>query len=192
MGIPRIDTGPMTISEFYAFTDTRPDEERWELIEGEPVLNASASRLHQIIAANVIFLLKGALLNNPSWEVLPRLGLKVSDINRPEPDIMIRPKREPAGESGRDCDDAVVLFEILSPSTANRDLRWKRKAYALLPSVSDYAVIAQDAVEVVVYERKTGFAERRLESAGAALELTSIGVTLPLADIYRDTGLGEK
>jgi len=24
----------MTIEEFLAFTDTRPDEERWELIEG--------------------------------------------------------------------------------------------------------------------------------------------------------------
>jgi hypothetical protein len=24
MGIPRIDTGPMTIDEFYAFTDARP------------------------------------------------------------------------------------------------------------------------------------------------------------------------
>ena len=45
MGIPRIDTGPMTIEEFYAFTDTRPDEEKWELIDGEPVLNASPSRL---------------------------------------------------------------------------------------------------------------------------------------------------
>ena len=32
----------MTIEEFLAFTDTRPEEERWELIEGVPVLNPSA------------------------------------------------------------------------------------------------------------------------------------------------------
>jgi hypothetical protein len=31
----------MTIEEFLAFTDTRPEEERWELIEGVPVLNPS-------------------------------------------------------------------------------------------------------------------------------------------------------
>lgn len=31
----------MTIEEFLAFTDTRPDEERWELIEGEPVMSPS-------------------------------------------------------------------------------------------------------------------------------------------------------
>jgi hypothetical protein len=26
--------GPMTVDEFYAFTDTRPDDEKWELIGG--------------------------------------------------------------------------------------------------------------------------------------------------------------
>ena len=32
MGVPIINTGPMTIEEFYAFTDRQPDEEKWELI----------------------------------------------------------------------------------------------------------------------------------------------------------------
>jgi hypothetical protein len=31
----------MTIEEFLAFTDTRPEEERWELVEGVAVLNPS-------------------------------------------------------------------------------------------------------------------------------------------------------
>jgi hypothetical protein len=34
VGIPVIDIGPMTVDEFYAFTDTRPDDETWELIGG--------------------------------------------------------------------------------------------------------------------------------------------------------------
>ena len=42
MGIPTIKTGPMTVDEFYEFTDRRPDEEKWELIDGEPILNAAA------------------------------------------------------------------------------------------------------------------------------------------------------
>ena len=193
MGIPRIDTGPMAIAEFYAFTETRPDEERWELIEGEPVMNASPSRLHQIIFKNVTVALELALRGSLSWEVLPGLGLKLSAISRPEPDIIVRLKGAPYGDAtSRDCDDAVVVFEMLSPSAANRDLRWKRKSYTSLPSVTDYVVIAQDAVEIVVYERKTGFAERRLETIGAALELSDLGVTLPLSKIYRDTGLDKK
>ena len=51
MGVPHLDSGPMRAEEFFAFTATRPDDEKWELIEGEPVLNASASRLHQTIIA---------------------------------------------------------------------------------------------------------------------------------------------
>ena len=40
-GAPAITTGPMTVEEFFAFTDTRPDDGKWELIDGEPILNAS-------------------------------------------------------------------------------------------------------------------------------------------------------
>ncbi len=43
----------MTIEEFLAFTETRPDEERWELIEGVPVLNASPVDYHQIVVTNI-------------------------------------------------------------------------------------------------------------------------------------------
>jgi hypothetical protein len=31
---PDVDIGPMTVDDFYAFTDTRPDDEKWELIGG--------------------------------------------------------------------------------------------------------------------------------------------------------------
>jgi hypothetical protein len=42
MGVPTIDTGPITVADFYAFTDRRPDEEKWELIDGELILNVEA------------------------------------------------------------------------------------------------------------------------------------------------------
>ena len=54
MGIPKIDTGPMMVDEFYLFTDRRPDEEKWELIDGEPILNGSPSPIHQWILKNLI------------------------------------------------------------------------------------------------------------------------------------------
>jgi Uma2 family endonuclease len=77
----------------------------------------------------------------------------------------------------------------MSPSTADNDLKWKRAAYTSLPKLTHYVVVAQDAVEVVVFARATGFAEQRLRGADAAVEIPSLGVSLPLAEIYRDTGL---
>jgi len=191
VGVPTIKTGPMTVEEFYAFTDARPDGEKWELLEGVPVLNASPSRLHQRIIKNLTFVLATIERESEvSWEVLPGLGVRVSETNRPEPDVLILPKHgQSADPQGRDRNDIVVAFEILSPSTADRDLRWKRTAYTSLPSLTHYGVIAQDAVDIVVFAREAGFAEQRLRSLDQSLELPALGISLPLAEIYRDIDL---
>jgi Uma2 family endonuclease len=191
VGVPTINTGPMTVEEFYAFTDTRPDNEKWELIEGEPILNASPSPVHQWIVRNlVIFLGNNEVKLNAPWVVLPGLGVRLSRTSRPEPDVLIIPRAAfSADPSERDVNEMIVAFEILSPSTAGRDLRWKRTAYTNLPSLTHYIVIAQDAVDVVVFPRENGFAERRHRSLQDVVEMPALGIALPLAEIYRDTGL---
>jgi Uma2 family endonuclease len=193
MGVPTIDTGPMSVEEFYAFTDTRPDEEKWELIDGEPILNAAPSPRHQLIIKNLVFALtiRERELKAP-WVVLPGLGVRVSDSDRPEPDVLVIPSDDRSLDlQERDTSKVIVAFEVLSPSTKARDLRWKRTAYTGLASLTHYIVIAQDAVEVVVFARDEGFAERRMRSIDEAIELRSLGISLPLAEIYRDTGLGQ-
>jgi Uma2 family endonuclease len=191
VGVPVINTGPMTIEDFHAFTDRRPDNEKWELIDGEPVLNASPTGLHQVILANLVFLL-GAIRRErqQSWVSIPGIGVRISDTSLPEPDLLIVPaatvKRDPYGRQTR---DALAIIEILSPSTADRDLRWKRGAYTGLPDLSHYVVGAQDAVDVVVFARDADFAEQHLSSLGDSVELRALGISLPLAEIYRDTGL---
>ncbi len=191
MGVPTIKTGPMTVEEYFAFTDTRPDNEKWELIEGEPILNASPSGLHQKILWNLNVAL-GVIerRQRQSWEAIPGIGVRVSDTSLPEPDVFILPAgtvmRHPYGRETR---DVIVAFEILSPSTAERDLRWKRTAYISLPSLTHYVVIAQDAIDVVVFARDAGFSERHLRSLGDSLDLPALGISLPLSEIYRDTGL---
>jgi Uma2 family endonuclease len=191
MGVPTIKTGPMIVEEFYAFTDTRPDEEKWELIDGEPLLHASPNRPHQRILKNLVMAIGALELQAGSeWEILPGLGVRVSDRSRPEPDALILPKGGTSLDSlERDRNDVVVAFEILSPSTRDRDLRWKRAAYTSLPTVTHYVVIAQDAVEVVVFARDNGFSERRLNALKDVLEFPALGISLSLDEIYRDTGL---
>jgi Uma2 family endonuclease len=191
MGVPRISTAPQTVEEFYDFTDAQPDEEKWELIEGEFVLQASPGPSHQRLVRNLTVALGLRQFElDPPWEVLPGLGVRISHINRPEPDVLILPKLPlPLDSKRRDRDDVLVAFEVLSPSTADRDLRWKRNAYTSLPSLTHYVVIAQDAVDVVVFARETGFAEQRFRSLDDAIAFPALDVSLPLSEIYRDTGL---
>lgn len=191
MGIPRIDTGPMTVEEFYAFTDVRPDHEKWELIDGEAVLNASPSELHQRILKNLLVGLTPQERNGEAgWSIIPGIGALVSQTNRPEPDAMILPNGDMrfAGKT-RDTTLASVLFEIISPSTASRDLKWKRSAYTNLDALMHYVVIAQDSVDVVVFSRSDGFSERRFRSLSDIIVLEPPGVSLAVSDIYRNTGI---
>jgi len=39
MAVLFLDQGPMREEEFFAFLETRPDGEKWELIDGVPILN---------------------------------------------------------------------------------------------------------------------------------------------------------
>jgi Uma2 family endonuclease len=148
MDVPVRKAEPMNVEDYFAFTDSRPDNEKWELIEGEPVLQASPSTRHQRIVTNVIYCLEAIRRERrPSWIAIPGIGVRVSDTSLPEPDVLIGPEGDGAS---RECDDMIVAIEVLSDSTADRDLRWKRKVYARLPSLMYYVVIAQDAAEVVV------------------------------------------
>jgi Uma2 family endonuclease len=45
---------PMTIEEFLEFTETRPDGEKWELIEGVAVFSPSPVDVHQMIVGNLV------------------------------------------------------------------------------------------------------------------------------------------
>jgi Uma2 family endonuclease len=190
MGVPRIDLAPMTVEDFFAFTDSRPDDEKWELIDGEPVLNATPSFLHQQIAGNVHSRLLVLSSGQQVWTVIPGIGVRVANTTLPVPDVLVRPASPPNGNpASRECDDLIVAFEVLSPSTSDRDLRWKRLAYTGLASLTHYVVIAQDAIDVVVFGRADGFSEQRYRSIDDVIAFSALGVSLPLSEIYRGTGL---
>jgi Uma2 family endonuclease len=179
----------LTADEFYAFTESRPDGEKWELIGGKPVMSPSANRIHQKIVGNLIVaLVFGARESAAKWEAIPGIGAIVSETSIPVPDVLVRPATLLKDWK---CDDLIVAFEVLSPSTADHDLRWKRKAYPELASLQHYVVVAQDAAEVTIYDRASGFAERRVEGLAATLDLPALGISIPLKEIYHDTGIEE-
>jgi Uma2 family endonuclease len=76
--------------------------------------------------------------------------------------------------AGNLCADMMVAFEILSPSTPERDLHWKRDAYAALPSLLHYAVIAQDRVEATAFDRATRRRPRVLADLDTTLDLPAL------------------
>ncbi len=180
----------LTIEEFLAFTDTRPDEERWELIEGVPVLNASPTDYHQIVVLNIAsHLLDEKKRLGAAWFPLPGIGTRVpaSTHSLPQPDVMVK---ERAATGSAISDDALVIFEVLSKSNTKDDQSWRRKVYASVPNCRHYVTISLKAVEVVVHDRDNAWKGRRLNDLAESVELSALGIALPLSTIYRSSPFG--
>ena len=181
----------MTIKEFLAFTDTRPKGERWELIEGVPVMSPSPTDYHQVVVTNVVtFLLRAKVGQGASWFPMIGTGTKVPASKRslPQPDVMVK-EHPPTGTPA--SDDALVLFEVLSPSNTKADQAWRRKVYASVPNCEHYVTVSLKTVEVIAYDRANRWKGRSLTSLAGSLALPALGLSIPLADIYRWTPLGE-
>ena len=84
----------------------------------------------------------------------------------------------------------MVIFEILSPSTANDELGAKKAEYQALRSLDSYVVLQQTHRSAQVFRRAPDnetLGEWTFEfvvGPDAAITLPQIGVSLPLAEIY--------
>jgi Uma2 family endonuclease len=180
----------MTIREFLAFTKTRPDEERWELIEGVPVLNASPIDYHQAIAGNILsFLLVWKANKHATWHPMMGIGTRVpaSPNSLPQPDLFVM-----AGQmTGRpDTNDALVIFEILSRSNTKADQEWRRRVYSSVPNCQHYVTVSMKTPDVTTFDLSTSWQPRPAKGLASSLDLSALGLSIPLADIYRYTPLG--
>ena len=85
--------------------------------------------------------------------------------------------------------DPVVVFEVLSPSTAGTDQFVKNQEYRATPSIRRYVMLAQDRIAATVFAREGEDWLGRVLAEGDTLIMPEIGVELPLAELYADLDL---
>ena len=168
---------PWTLARFLAWEDKQ--EGRFEFDGTQIVEVTGASRGHQRIVSNLVRLLED-ILNADRFDVAPEMRLQVGNRIR-YPDVSVVPGQVPA--SVRTLLDAIVLFEVTSPDSAAIDREQKPDEYAALPSIRSTVILEQTKPEATVLSRAPdGWDEQTVTDA---LQLPAIGVTLPLASIYR-------
>lgn len=80
----------------------------------------------------------------------------------------------------------ILIAEVLSPSTLERDTLGKRVAYQTLPSLQEYVQLEQDRMEIRVYRRTAeGWDLERFE-ARDVVRLSSVGLDIPIETLYED------
>ena len=175
-----------------AFTDMIarfPDEERWELLDGEPVLMAPQSERHQRIVGNLSDVLRPRARER-GCVALAGLGLLSESVNdyAPIPDIVVR-----CGQmvEGGYAEDPLLVAEVLSPSTMKWDRGGKVDFYQSIPSLQAILLVYQDEVRVEAWLREGDTWRREVRQGRAAsLDLPVPGGSVTLADIYADIPLG--
>src|SRR5262249_3143184 len=129
----RPSSGTMDVDEFMAFLETRPDNERWDLIEGVAVMMAPPSYAHQRIPSNLCPFLNNAFTaRRLDLFAYQRAGIRNPGLRnfQPEPDVVVVP-----GIAGYDLysERFQLVAEILSPSNTRQEMELKLRRYREAP-----------------------------------------------------------
>jgi Uma2 family endonuclease len=82
--------------------------------------------------------------------------------------------------------EAVVVFEVVSPSSIRDDHVTKLREYAAVRTVRCYVVLEDLSAEVTVFSRSAHGEDWKVTVliAGQTLELAALGLEIPVAALY--------
>ena len=177
----RRDT-PMTADEFLA-TDPSlfGDAWRYELVGGQPVAMSPPSRMHGRILGNVVRRVQAAL----------------DAADRPcsvDPGVGVKPERAPGNKvripdasvwCGDDRETPTVLFEVMSDANAGSGYEVRRADLRSVAGVQEIVELHQDGIAAHLFRRhEVGWLSIEVIGADQTLTLESLGIEIPLADLY--------
>lgn len=174
---------PMTFEEYLEFEEQ--SRIRHEYVAGEIFAMSGVTKRHNRIAGRLYLALANHIKGGPCEAYISDVKVKLR-VNRDThvyyPDVMVVCDRDP--QQDRYVADPKLVIEVLSDSTAGVDRHEKRIAYREIPALEEYVIVAQDAIEVSIFRREGSWVSLVLDSRESILELRSMGLPLPLAQIY--------
>lgn len=179
-------SGHLSVAAFRAWRASRPDEERWELIDGVPMMMTPPTLAHQRIASNLERLLNDALeAARLPFEAYQRAGLNLANVEYydSEPDVVVvdRPQRP----DQRYCDRFRVAAEVVSPSD-DPIIDAKCQLYRDHPHCSCVLIVRQGRCEVVQQVRVgETWASAVLARTEDELVIEACALRCRVGDLYR-------
>lgn len=181
MAVPARRDTRMRVSEYREWAAARPDDERWELIEGVPVMMSPAKGRHQRIVTNLVKYLDD-LAERRGCGAYPGLAIlsEAMDDYAPIPDVVVQCGAPP--EDGY-TSDPLLVAEVLSPSTLVLDRGRKTEFYQTVPSLAVLLLVHQNEARVEVWRRAPDWTVE-VAGPGAVIDLPELGGGLSVAEIY--------
>ena len=190
--LTRHEAARMTVEAFLALPGDGTGR-IFELVHGEIRAQDAASDAHGSIQQRLGIILGNHIdANRPGCRVVANPGIKPRLLAKwnyriPELGVTCTPNRADV----RETPDPILLVEVLSPT--NEADTWSNvPLYATLPSVQEILLVDSSKVEAMLLRRGADGnwpQEPQTIGAGGVIELTSIGLEVTLAEVYRDTHL---
>ena len=184
----------LSVGAFRAFYLGRPEEERWELIDGVPMMVAPPTFVHQRIASNLERLLNDALeTGDPARAAYQRggLNLKRAIANYdPEPDVVV--VDVVLAPDQHYVDRFYLAAEVVSDSD-RKTLTGKREIYKLHQHCSCLLTVRQDRCHVRIDARTAaGWQVKLLSKPADMLALPDFGPRCRVGELYKGTPLAPR
>ena len=170
----------MTAEEFLAWEERQ--EERYEFNGFRPVAMTGGTVAHEIIGGNVRTELDNRLRGSRCRPLGPNMKIVAAGRFR-YPDAIV--VCSPVDRKATVIADPVIVFEVLSDSTARTDHFDKLREYTATASIRRYVILEQDAIGATVYVRDGDRMVVETVARGDTLRLPEIEVEILVDDLYR-------
>lgn len=174
----------MTLAEFLAWEERQPL--RFEFDGFGPVAMTGGTVAHAGIQRNLAIAIGGRLRGRACQFYGSDLKFQVAEGRIRYPDGVV--VCSPGAQNATVVHDPVVVFEVLSQSTAGYDRNVKAREYQATPSVQRYVMLEQDRVGATVHIRSGHVWTVEILTTDSMLDLPEIGVELRLDELYEGLG----
>jgi Uma2 family endonuclease len=175
--------GHLSVEDYFALEEKSPL--RHEYVAGEIFAMSGATVRHNLISANIAGELRSHLRGGPCKAFINdvKVRIKVADSEVIYyPDVMVA-----CGELSQDENHVwhpTLVIEVLSPSTEMIDRREKALNYRQIPGLEEYVLVGQRVRHVTIFRRREGWRPEHMRWMESAVDLRSIQLSLPMAQIY--------
>jgi Uma2 family endonuclease len=172
---------PMSLEAFLVWEERQ--ELKYEFDGFQPVAMTGGTLAHASIQANLAISVGGRLRGSPCRFLGSDIKVLTAANTRSRySDGLVTCTR--GSNDSTVVPEPVVIFEVLSRSTASTDHITKNREYAALPTVRRYVMLEQERIGATVFTRSGGDWIGHVLADDAVLAMPEIGIEVPLAELY--------
>ena len=188
MGLAKVKTATVYLPEDY-LTFEREAETRHEFLDGEIYQMAGESLLHSRICMNLAREVGNSLKGKPCEPLSPNMKVGAASASLFAYPVLTIVCGEPVFHDAKKdvLTNPQVIFEVLSPSTAEYDRTLKFQKYRIgNRSLTDYVLVSQDKlfVEHFAKQADNNWVYRSYGETDDVLRIETIDCKLSLREIY--------